>query len=183
MKGLVVGAAVVGVSVAGILALYYKHVYIKHFRVVQDGVLYRSGQPDSDDLVRLRDAYGIRTIVNLRRTDEQNDDEGLSLKEERDIANRLGIHFYHLPMDGDMKVDPNTVRKWLEIARAKENHPLLVHCKAGSDRTGLLVAIYRIEVQRWPPLQALNEAMHERMDVKDKPHLKDYVLDNYARSQ
>lgn len=34
---------------------------------------------------------------------------------------------------------------------------ILIHCKHGSDRTGLVVAMYRIIVQGWSREEAINE--------------------------
>jgi len=176
LKRVLIGSVVLGLVVACAFGVYYRYFYVKHFGVVQEGVLYRSGQPDRRDLKRLRDAYGIRTIVNLRRADEQDGAEGLSLSEERLAVEQLGLRFFHLPMDGDAKVDPNTVNRWLEIAEAPENHPILIHCKAGVDRTGLLAAAYRIRVQRWSPQKALDEATSEGIDPSSDRNLVEFIL-------
>ncbi len=175
LKRVLLGSAVIGLAVACGLGTYYRYYYIKHFRVVDEGALYRSGQPDKRDLERLRDAYGVRSIVNLRRVDEQNEDEGLSFDQERAEVERLGLRFFHLPMDGDADVDPDMVSRWLAIARAPDNYPILIHCKAGVDRTGLLTAVYRIKVQGWPPNKALDEAKAEGIDATRDRNLVRFI--------
>lgn len=167
---------IIGLAIPVGLFMYYRYRYVKHFRVVQEGILYRSGQPDRRDLKRLRNVYGIRSVVNLRRADEQDGSDGPSLPEERLEAERLGLRFFHLPMDGDAKVDPNIVSRWLEIAQTPENRPILLHCKAGADRTGLLVAVYRIGVQGWSPQDAIDEAVEEGIDPQSDRNLVDYLL-------
>ncbi len=176
LKRIAVGGIVIGASVAVSLVVFYEYFYIPHFSIVQEGVLYRSGQPGEGDLQRLRDAYGIRTVVNLRRENEQTGEKGLPFEQERAEVDRLGMHFIHLPMEGDDPVDTKTVDRWLEIVRDKDNWPILVHCKQGVDRTGLLAAVYRIKVQGWAPEKALAEAIKERMDPEDEPQLKKYIL-------
>lgn len=171
-----IGGGAIGVLVVGGLAIFYGFFYIPHFSTVQEGVLYRSGQPDSRDLRRLHDVYGVKTIVNLRRADEQTGEDGLSFEQERAEARRLGMRFIHLPMDGHERIDPVEVRRWLAIARNKDNWPILLHCKRGVDRTGLLAAVYRTEVQGWEPRRALDEAVAERLDLEDKPHMEAYIL-------
>ncbi|MBN1345498.1 MAG: tyrosine-protein phosphatase [Phycisphaerae bacterium] len=167
---------VVGFCAAAGLIVYYRYFYIRHFRVVQENAVYRSGQPKRGDLARLRDTYGVRTIVNLRRADEQDGSKGPSLAEERLEAEQLGLRFIHLPMHGDATVDPNIVDRWLDVARDEANHPILVHCKAGIDRTGLLAAAYRIRVQGWTAQTALDEAVREGIDPLNDQNLVRYIL-------
>jgi tyrosine-protein phosphatase SIW14 len=176
VKRLLVGAVLIGASVTGGLAAFYGFYYIPHFAVVREGVLYRSGQPDLGDLKRLRDAYGVRTIVNLRRVDEQDGSDGPTFKEERVEAERLGMRFVHMPMDSDLPVDPKDIQRWLKIVNDKNNWPVLVHCKRGVDRTGLLAAVYRTDVQGWEPKRALDEAVAERLRPEDNPYIKAYIL-------
>lgn len=176
VKRVAIGAIAIGVMVGGSLAVFYGFFYIPHFSVVQDGILYRSGQPDMRDLKRLREVYGVRMLVNLRRMDEQDGSKGLSLPEERAETERLGMKFVHMPMDSDEAVDSQDVRRWLEIVANEDNWPILVHCKRGVDRTGLLAAVYRTKIQGWEPSRALDEAVAERLDPDRNPHLKAYIL-------
>ena len=184
VKRVAVGGLVIGAGVGIGLWIFYGYFYIPHFRVVQEGVLYRCGQPDKTDFERLCNVYGVKTVVNLRREDEQEDcDKGLSFSEEVAEAKRLGVKLIHMPMVGDDPVDPNVIRQWLEIMRNKGNWPVAVHCKQGVDRTGLLVAVYRTEIQGWPGEKALAEAVDERMDADDHPHIKNYILASRASSK
>jgi len=176
LRRTVIGGLAIGALVGGGLWIYYGHFYTPNFSVVQDGVLYRSGQPDLGDMRRLRDTYGIRTVVNLRREKEQDGREGPSIDEERAEVDRLGMRHIHMPLDGDKPVDPNAVARWLEIVQDKANAPVLVHCKQGVDRTGLMVAAFRKTIQGWSPERALAEAVEHRMDAGKKSPIKDYIL-------
>jgi len=176
LKRIAIGGLAIGALVCGGLWVFYAHFYTPNFSVAQEGVLYRSGQPDLGDMRRLRDTYGIRTVVNLRRENEQDGRKGPSLDEERAEADRLGMRFIHMPLDGDKPVDPNAVARWLEIVQDKANAPILIHCKQGVDRTGLLVAAFRKDLQGWSPERALAEAVEHRMDAAGKSHIKDYIL-------
>ncbi len=176
LKRTAVGGVVIAALVVSGLSIFYRYYYIPHFSVVQEGAIYRSGQPNARQLQRLRDDYGVRTVVNLRKVAQQNDREGMTFEEERAEVDRLGLRFIHLPWDGAEHVDPNVVSQWLEIAQDRDNWPILLHCKQGVDRTGLLVAVYRIRVQGWSPQRALDEAVAERMDTESKAHMRDYIL-------
>ncbi|GAC1375031.1 MAG: dual specificity protein phosphatase family protein [Aquirhabdus sp.] len=47
--------------------------------------------------------------------------------------------------------------KFLRIVTTPELQPVLVHCQHGSDRTGTMIAIYRIVVEGWTKEQAKEE--------------------------
>ena len=49
---------------------------------------------------------------------------------------------------------------FLRIVSTAEFQPVLVHCRHGSDRTGMMVAIYRIVVEGWTKAQAIDEMVN-----------------------
>jgi len=181
LKSIALAGGILAVLITCGLIFFYVHFHIPHFEVVTEGVLYRSGQPNLGDLKRLRDRYGIRTVVNLRRLDEQTGRKGPSLEEERREAERLGLRFIHFPMDIEQQVDQDTVRQWLDLIRQEAVRPILVHCKAGVERTGLLVALYRMEVEGWSPRRALDEAVHMRFEPEEEKHVAEFIL-SYPKS-
>jgi protein tyrosine phosphatase (PTP) superfamily phosphohydrolase (DUF442 family) len=98
-----------------------------------DSLLYRSEQPDADDFIALED-YGIREVLNLRNYHNDNDEaEDTNLKLHR-IATRAG------------KITVDELTDALRIIKNSKG-PILVHCWHGSDRTGAVVAMYRIVFQ------------------------------------
>ncbi len=110
--------------------------------------LYRGAQPGSDDL-RYLQSIGIRTIVNLR--------EGHS---ERTEAEALGLSVIEIPMHAGLDVPPPTpdqVDAFLRTVLDPSKQPVFVHCLRGADRTGAMIAIYRIEVDGWTNEQAIEE--------------------------
>jgi len=109
--------------------------------------LYRGGQPLGEGFYRLKH-LGIKTVVNLRAVDtDQFHVESAGL-------NYIHISFRpHLPRDID-------VLQFLEIMKNKENHPVYIHCYHGSDRTGMLCAIYRMFFQGWHRDKAIYEMIH-----------------------
>ncbi len=116
-----------------------------NFYMVDDGV-YRSAQPDRADMVQLV-SMGFKTILNLR--DYHSDEaeaKGLNLQLERLEMSAGDIH------TGD-------VVKALRILTHAEK-PVLVHCWHGSDRTGLVCAMYRMVIQGWSREDAIEELMN-----------------------
>ena len=110
-----------------------------NFGVVEEGVLYRSAQPGEKFLERVIKERGIKTIVVLR---------GGVLEHEREISEKHGITIHHLPMTVSAFPSEKTVEAFLAIMDDPKNHPVLVHCKHGADRAGLMVALYRLEIQK-----------------------------------
>jgi len=133
---------------------------MREFRVVRDGMLYRSGQMRVPGLKRVVYEYGIRTIITLR-------DKAVSgslpvdLAEEQFCASEE-INYHRFPLlhweapDGSSPVEEN-VRKFREILNDPRNHPVLIHCQAGIHRTGAYCAIFRMEYDHWCNSQAIRE--------------------------
>ena len=110
---------------------------------VSDG-LYRGAQPTAEGIGQLR-KLGVRTIVNLR-----------SSESDRNMLGDAGLTYEHIPMTAWRPNDPDVVR-FLQIVSNEKNLPVFVHCLRGADRTGMMVAIYRIVVQGWSKDEAIAE--------------------------
>ena len=149
---LVLSIAIVGGITTWLIVTYF---HVPSFHVVDAERLYRSGQPrDEWDWKRLKRGFGIRTVVNLRPWDEGDDDwKTTELAETREAD----IRCLHLPMKDTAVPTGDQADAFLEWVRDQNNWPVLVHCKAGKDRTGTMVALYRIQVQGWGIDAALEE--------------------------
>jgi protein tyrosine/serine phosphatase len=118
--------------------------------------LYRSAQPSREGFVfldtRTSLADGdppINTIVSLRAF---NDDSSLVAVSSPLRFEEISFKTWH-PEDED-------VVKFLRIATTPALQPVLVHCRHGSDRTGTMVAVYRIVVEGWTKAQATDEMIN-----------------------
>ena len=128
------------------------NLWDQKFAVVEEGVLLRSSLPSIPRLEEVKQRYGIRTIVSLLSFQEIGEPES---EAERKFADRNGIKFVHLPII--QNPSPEMIKRILEIVDNSSNQPVLVHCRHGIVRTGLFVAIYRMEHQGWSPPKALDE--------------------------
>jgi protein tyrosine/serine phosphatase len=110
-----------------------------------DAHLYRGGQP-SVEQVRWLHELGVRTIVCLRSGD-------VTVGEEA-TARALGMSFIKLPFRASFNVPKGDRLRQIVAAIQHSPDPVYVHCAQGRDRTSLIVALYRVWVQKWAPALA-----------------------------
>jgi len=114
-----------------------------NFHLVAPG-FYRSAQPNKDGYARLRQ-LGFKTILTLK--------EGAA----RERADAAPIKVESVPMSGLSAPSFEEVDRALEVVATAER-PLLVHCQHGKDRTGFVVASYRVMVEGMDVDKAVEEA-------------------------
>jgi protein tyrosine phosphatase (PTP) superfamily phosphohydrolase (DUF442 family) len=106
--------------------------------------LYRSAQPSAEGMRNL-EQHGIKTVLNLRAFHSDRDE----LAGTRLAGEHLFMKTWH--------PEREDVVKFLKLATDPARVPLLVHCQHGADRTGTMVAIYRVAVQGWSMDDAVRE--------------------------
>jgi len=111
--------------------------------------LWRGAQPPADVIPVLRQA-GIKTVVNL-------DNDKLSAAMEEKETGRAGLRYFHIPLTHFEMVPKNKIKQILDIIDDPVKQPVFIHCRQGQDRTGALVAMYRIKEFGWSPQQAYRE--------------------------
>jgi protein tyrosine phosphatase (PTP) superfamily phosphohydrolase (DUF442 family) len=146
---------------------------LPRFHQVMDR-LYRGAQPSGVGLRRLRE-LGIDTIVNLRGESDQTRSEEVEAK-------ALGFGYFNIALPNWGRPQDERVRRILLIIAAPQNGRVFVHCKEGVDRTGTIVALYRIGQQHWSTDDALAEA--ERLGMhRSQFWMRDYTEDYGRRTQ
>src|SRR5262249_36500477 len=93
---------------------------------------------------------GITTVIDLRRTDEH------PTEAEAKAVTAAGMKYLNFPMRGVVSPSDEQVQKILALMDSKEK--VFIHCKRGKDRTGAVIACYRISHDRWDTNKALSEA-------------------------
>lgn len=121
---------------------------VPNFRQVNEW-LYRGGQPDAEGLRYLR-SLNIRTVISLRWWKSVIATEKLAVP-------ALGMNFISIPLNYWTYPSPEDIELFLSILDDEKQRPVYVHCKHGSDRTGILLAIYRMARQGWSADQAYCE--------------------------
>jgi tyrosine-protein phosphatase SIW14 len=154
-------ALIVGLLVGGPVAyLSYRQKQVRSFRVVRDGVLYRSGQMTLAGLRRVIHDYGIKTVVTLR--DAYVPGNRPPDWAEEQYCRSEDISYCRITPRPWWASDDSVpaelgVRQFRAVMDDPKNYPVLVHCCAGIHRTGAYCAIYRMEYQHWTNQRALAE--------------------------
>lgn len=161
---------VVGLVAVGVPAAYYRSQYtnFKRFRVVTPGKFYRSGQFTAGGLRGIVRTAGIRTVINLQEenVDPFMPEEWLAKPSvrESELCRELGVNYVALfggeivpPHEFAQGKRPAVIDEYLKILDDPKNYPVLLHCKAGLHRTGILTAIYRMEYEHASPGRAMDE--------------------------
>jgi hypothetical protein len=186
---------VLGLGIAALLTVapyvYFRAVYAhgKRLRVVVPGRVYRSGQMTAEGFTEAVARYGIRTIINLQ--DEYPDPDirltfldGRTIKESA-LCKKLHVHYVHLapdliPRREVPKHRPCAIDQFLELLDKPSTYPVLLHCKAGLHRTGVMTAVYRMEYQKWTPAQAHHElranGFGEYVSTAANDYIAQYIL-------
>jgi protein tyrosine phosphatase (PTP) superfamily phosphohydrolase (DUF442 family) len=110
----------------------------RNTHVVVPGRVYRSAQLKPAALEAYVREHGIRTVVNLRG--RPFDDW---YPAEMQATQALGISQEDVTTSANRLPGPGELRRLIEIFDRSE-HPILLHCQQGADRTGLAAAVYQI---------------------------------------
>lgn len=112
-----------------------------NFHPIESGVIYRSGQLSGDQFVDRIRANGIRTIINLR-----GNNAGRSWYDDEVKASvATGVTHIDFPISSGRQLTDDQIAQLTDHLR-NAVRPILIHCEAGSDRTGLAAALYELVI-------------------------------------
>ena len=151
-----------GVFLAGVIGgvIFFEEyledrILAKRFGIVEPGQIYRSGQISQFMIEETLVKHGIQVIVDLTHIEPDHPDQ----LAEQTAAKKHGITHLRYSLEGDgtgdVEVYASAVAKVHECVEAGK--PVLVHCAAGAQRTGGVIALYRMLVQKKDPKFAYAE--------------------------
>ena len=129
----------------------------RNFRVVEEGVLYRSGQLPLPRLQKFVLTHGIRTVVCLRKGNDpldQQEEEWVKFRSLKFV--RIQPPSWYPDEAGNIQADA-ALQTFRDVMDDPANYPVLVHCFAGIHRTGAMCAVFRMDYQGWRNDQAMAE--------------------------
>lgn len=136
---------------------YVRQNQLRNLKVVEDNVLYRSGQLTLTGLRQTIHDLGIKTVISLRPNDS-----GLDLEPEEAYCHLQEINFLRIApkrwwANGGAIPAQEGVNAFIQVMDDPANYPVLIHCMRGVHRTGAFCAVYRMEFQGWSNTQAIEE--------------------------
>ena len=137
----------------------------ENFHKVNDEI-YRSAQPDEDEMSSMSTFECIKSVLNLREHHSDKDMIGkrkakiYKMTDNNDVVldrevNILKIKLYEIPLEAGKITEADLVTILRTVKNAPK--PILIHCRHGSDRTGAVVAACRIVFENWTVDQAVSE--------------------------
>lgn len=126
--------------VAFALYIYRTSVFriSKNFETVDSGKLYRSAQLTTEELKEVTDEYKIKTVISLRGSPGRTD----YYEPEAETAAKLNLKFVPVPMSDEYYPLPSELKEIFQVFQDPNNYPVLIHCRVGTDRTGMIAALY-----------------------------------------
>jgi protein tyrosine/serine phosphatase len=151
----------------------------KRWAAVEGHSIYRSGQLSAALVKRTLASHGIKVIVALTFDDPQDKDQAAEVK----AASQLGIELLRFPLAGDGTGDVNNYAGALAavVQAERQGELVLVHCAAGAQRTGGVIAFYRLLVDRKPPAEVIQELRRHGWNPKRNPNLLPYLNENLGK--
>ncbi len=119
------------------------------FFTVTEGKVYRSGGMPVEKLQKRVKQYGIKTILDLRKSEDQKE-----IDAEHEAMVKMGVN--HINLSSEQAPDDKVVEAFLEIMDKSQTMPVLIHCHHGEGRAVLFSAIYRMEYEGWDNERARN---------------------------
>ncbi len=140
---------------------------VKNFAPVTE-MLYRGAQPSSTGFSALHH-MGVGIVVNFRNEAQETS------AEQREVES-LGMKYVGIPWSGRDNPSDVQIVQFLNLVRDNPNTKIFVHCQRGADRTGTMVAAYRIAVQHQAVKDAVAEMHNFHYDHFFLPQLERYVV-------
>jgi tyrosine-protein phosphatase SIW14 len=123
--------------------------HVRNFGQVDQNIL-RGGMPTDEALQELKN-FGVKMILDLRQ-------DGPASLHEKEVVEHLGMRYEHLPLHSVGAPTANEIKQALALLLGEPSGKVYVHCLRGKDRTGTVVACYRIQHDGWDNQRALSEA-------------------------
>jgi protein tyrosine/serine phosphatase len=182
-----------GVLLAAVIVvppvLRYRNLYShqKRLREVTAGRFYRAGQLTANGLEDAVRRLGIRTVINVQ--DEFPDPSmdtsfwNRAQVSEVELCRTLGVRYEHI---APSIVPPrDAIAQFLKVMDDPTAYPVLLHCRAGLHRTGVLTAVYRMEYDGWSHRAAAAElkghGFGDAQCTAANDYVKNFVLDYQPR--
>lgn len=153
----------------------YQRVVRTNFGVVGEGLVYRSARPDAGQMTRWAKEHGIRTLINLRGVQTEQ-----FYADNRAAARQAGVKMIDIRLSSRRLPKRDELRRLIEVLETAER-PILIHCRDGSDRTGLASVIASMAVCGNDFATARNQMSIRYFHLQRSPDRIGGVLNRYEQ--
>jgi tyrosine-protein phosphatase SIW14 len=144
-----------------------KPLHVRNFAEINDH-LYRGGAPTNVGLEELA-AMHVSMIIDLREPGEGTDFE-------RQAVKGLGMKYINAPFRPFSAPSQEQMDQVLSLLLHSDSERIFVHCRRGKDRTGTVIACYRMQHDGWDKRAALLEARKHGMSFTERG-MRSFILD------
>jgi protein-tyrosine phosphatase len=146
------------------------HLLPRRFHVVEAGQVYRGARQEHYPYRRIVEEHGIRTIVTLLDDIPHHTED----VEDR-IVQEHGLLRLRFEMPGDGRADFDLLDQAAAALARTELRPVFVHCAAGVNRTGAVIAAWRMRHCGWSLDAALAEMDRQGVSWERSPQLLEHM--------
>lgn len=140
--------------------------HVRNFGKVNDHI-YRGAEPSLVGLQELG-AMGVKLVIDLR-------EPGEGTEFEKQEAGKLKMKYVNVPFPPLSAPTKEEVDNVLSLLLHDDLGTVFIHCRRGKDRTGTVIACYRIQHDHWNNQQALREARQHGMSMMERG-MQSYIL-------
>jgi tyrosine-protein phosphatase SIW14 len=140
--------------------------HVRNFGVV-NAHLFRGGDPGAVGLAELG-AAGVKVDIDLREKSAATEAEKLE-------AEKLGMKYLSMPLPELSAPPAIAMRSILSLLTQEQAQGVFIHCRRGKDRTGTVIACYRMQHDGWDRERALAEAKHYGMSFAERG-MRSFIL-------
>ncbi len=145
----------------------------KNFGIVEAGHVYRSAALTPDATRSVFTERKIKTVIDLGGFVAGSDKE----REAQQLADQFGVTRYSFPLRGDGTGNPNCYVAALKVLADPANHPVLIHCSAGAQRSSVCTMLYRKVFQDQPFDATYAESFNYGHSPRKNPKLRPYLAE------
>jgi protein tyrosine/serine phosphatase len=144
--------SMVALSLIAIGSAVFCEVECGNFHTITPGEAYRSAQLDMDKLAYYIKKYRIKSILNLRGKDPGS----TWYIDELNVSAKNNVEHYDISLSAHEEPQERDIESLMDIFM-RAPRPLLIHCRAGADRSGLVAAMWKLVFDREPKVEAARQ--------------------------
>ncbi|HIE40429.1 MAG TPA: protein-tyrosine-phosphatase [Thiomicrorhabdus sp.] len=112
---------------------------------------FRSNHPSAGFLQKLQQKHQLKTVISMRKANKSG-----SYLLEKEACDKYGITLINHPMSSRKLPKPEMIVAAKALFKTAQ-YPILIHCKSGADRAGLMSVLYMYFIQKQPMEQAVKQ--------------------------